>query len=436
MKRSPATRVWWLFVLTLIPVLTAMGVLTGHVLSFEASTAKAQAHAALEENVRIALWRMDSLAAVLLKKDSSKQIASNFQQQVEPAQQPSQRYDSGYQSQLNRQEFQQRLAFNDAATQEWRPIEPLLLDRIRDLLPGATLEPAPPLDPDSPDIETADTRRLASIPARLVVPASALPNSDLPWNTPVRLSLIIAWLFALVAVSAVARLLGGTLALSQRRGDFASAVTHELRTPLTTLRMYAELLADGKVLDPAKKQHYLDTLLAESDRLGHLVENVLAYSRLENRLSRDKAEPISLQRLIDLALPQLQRRAQQAGLPLNVSMPDNADDTIIRSTDPIAVQQILINLVDNACKYGGTPIDLSIRMTDTEALEIRVADRGPGVNPATGKLFTAFGKSRTDTVPGIGLGLYLSRQLAQGIGGDLHHDPANPGATFVLTIRS
>ena len=69
--------------------------------------------------------------------------------------------------------------------------------------------------------------------------------------------------------------------LSERRGAFVSAVTHELRTPLTTLRMYTEMLADGMVPDEPRRRSYLQTLRAEADRLGHLVENVLAYSRLE-----------------------------------------------------------------------------------------------------------------------------------------------------------
>ena len=78
-------------------------------------------------------------------------------------------------------------------------------------------------------------------------------------------------------------LLLGALSLGKRRADFVSAVTHELRTPLTTFRMYAEMLADDMVPDPDQRREYLSTLLVESNRLRHLVENVLTYARLEAR---------------------------------------------------------------------------------------------------------------------------------------------------------
>jgi signal transduction histidine kinase len=243
---------------------------------------------------------------------------------------------------------------------------------------------------------------------------------------------MIAWGFALVAAAAMARLLGATLSLSRRRGAFAAAVTHELRTPLTTFRMYAEMLASGMVGDEPTRRQYLDTLVTESDRLAHLIENVLAYSRLENRLAPPRATAaLSTEQLIQHALPLLRRRAEQAGLSLSVRIPDPAASC---RTDPVAVGQILINLVDNACKYGQSVIELTSRLAGGR-LEICVSDRGPGIDAERAVcLFQAFSKSKTDPVPGIGLGLFVSRQLARDLGGDLEHRPTNPGAEFVLTL--
>ena len=79
---------------------------------------------------------------------------------------------------------------------------------------------------------------------------------------------------------AVGFLLMGAISLSQRRAAFISSVTHELRTPLTTFRMYTEMLVEGMASDPAKQSQYHRTLYRESDRLVHLVENVLSYARL------------------------------------------------------------------------------------------------------------------------------------------------------------
>ena len=94
-------------------------------------------------------------------------------------------------------------------------------------------------------------------------------------------ALLIGWGGAFLAVAAAAALLHGVMTLSERRAAFVSSVTHELRTPLTTFRMYAEMLANGMVPDAARRQEYYETLQRESERLTLLVENVLAYARLE-----------------------------------------------------------------------------------------------------------------------------------------------------------
>jgi signal transduction histidine kinase len=138
-----------------------------------------------------------------------------------------------------------------------------------------------------------------------------------------------------------------------------------------------------------------------------------------------------VEELIHHALPALRRRAEQAGLGLNVSI---ADPAAMCRTDPVAVGQILINLVDNACKYGLSDIDVTAKRSES-GVEICVSDRGPGIPPErAGKLFQAFSKSRTDAVPGIGLGLFVSRQLARDLGGQLEYRTADRGAAFVLRL--
>jgi len=331
-----------------------------------------------------------------------------------------------FQNKLSVQEYQQREAINPQSPSDWHAIAPHLLGQVCDILPGARLEP---IDKANPDY----TRRLASIPARLVVPEAVFQPPLLPWNTPLRVSLMVAWTCTLVASLAVAVLLRGAMSLSERRGAFVSAVTHELRTPLTTFRMYSEMLANGMVSDPAARQQYLDTLVSESDRLGYLIENVLAYARLERQLSPSRAQTIRIGDLLDRALPSLRRRAEQASLPLDVKIPPEAAARTC-ATDTIAVQQIMLNLVDNACKYGRTAIEMTIEAAG-ERMEFRVADRGPGLEPsASARLFQAFSKSKTDAVPGIGLGLFLSRRLARALGGDLQHIAMTPGTAFVLTL--
>src|SRR5439155_3745937 len=124
-------------------------------------------------------------------------------------------------------------------------------------LPDARLEPAP--DGGS---ERADTM-LAALPAKLS-PGMTIPIDPPKTLSPVRISLIIGWICALLASAAVAALLFGAVSLSERRGAFVSAVTHELRTPLTTFRMYAEMLAGGMVPGEEARRSYLATLRAEA----------------------------------------------------------------------------------------------------------------------------------------------------------------------------
>jgi signal transduction histidine kinase len=166
---------------------------------------------------------------------------------------------------------------------DWTNLRHALLDSIRDLFPEAELEPVthPPGEPSA--------RLLASLPVQLLT-GSAASTVPAVW-TPLRMALLVAWVGVLIAGLAVALLLRGTLSLSERRAAFVSAVTHELRTPLTTFKLYSEMLAEGMVTDESRRQGYLATLCAEANRLTHLVDNVLAYARLERPSYPENSKP-------------------------------------------------------------------------------------------------------------------------------------------------
>jgi signal transduction histidine kinase len=320
---------------------------------------------------------------------------------------------------------------------DWPALRKRLLDDCRDLLPAAEILPVRSGPGDSRE------RMLAAIPARLLPgPEPAAPTGFL---SPVHLSLLAAWGGLLLAAAAVAALLGGTLSLSERRGAFVSAVTHELRSPLTTFRMYAEMLAEGMVPDEARRRQYLATLRAEADRLGHLVENVLAYARLENSRRSARSEPLAVAALLERVAERLARRAAQAGMELVVSTDNRQPATGNGCTvlaDPAAVEQILFNLVDNASKYAVGAEDKRVRLEvvrEGTSVALRVRDGGPGVSPdVREKLFRPFSRSAREaagSAPGVGLGLALSRRLARQMGGDLRLEPADGGgACFVLTL--
>jgi signal transduction histidine kinase len=281
------------------------------------------------------------------------------------------------------------------------------------------------------------TRRLAALPAKLVIrPALAEPE---PMWSPARLSLWVAWACLTVAAVAVASLLGGALSLSERRGTFVSAVTHELRTPLTTFRLYTEMLSEEMVADPETRKSYLHTLRAEADRLGHLVENVLSFARLEKGRSIDRRDLLTVRELIARVEPSLATRAERGGMEL--AKGEDISDIPLR-TDASVVEQILANLVDNAAKYAHGASDRRIHLDTAVSgsrLAMSVRDHGPGLpRRAVRRLFRPFSKSALDaahSAPGVGLGLALSRRLARALGGTLRLQQNGPeGESFVLTL--
>jgi signal transduction histidine kinase len=315
---------------------------------------------------------------------------------------------------------------------DWDALQLRLRSEVADLLPAVEFLPLSAVDLNEPG------PRLASIPVQLAATMPAVVPAT--WS-PMRVSLVVAWICLALAATAAAVTLQSTITLSERRGAFVSAVTHELRTPLTTFRMYAEMLSEGMVPDADQRQKYLNTLRIEADRLSHLVENVLQYARLERGRPGQRREPTPLTALLDHCTSRLTDRAAQAELKLVVERDETEGETTT-ATDVAAVEQILFNLVDNACKYAAAASDKRLHLdlkVEPRRVLITVRDHGPGISPAgRKKLFQPFSKSvheAANSAPGVGLGLALSRRLAHDLGGKLElESPAEGGAAFVLTL--
>ena len=249
----------------------------------------------------------------------------------------------------------------------------------------------------------------------------------------------------LVGIFVVAIVCGGTLLIWQarryqaeaaRKTSFVSNVSHELKTPLTSIRMYAELLQEDRVADPARKQQMLGVIVNESQRLSRLVANVLDFSRLEQRRREYQAADLDLPELAETVLAAQAWRLDAAGMTLHWKWPD-APLTIRADRD--AVEQILLNLTENALKYAATGGDLTVgaRLAG-DAVCLEVADRGPGIPKARrDQVFEAFYRlddALTATTGGTGLGLSICRRLAQGMGGDLYCTD-RPGGGTIFVVR-
>ncbi len=249
----------------------------------------------------------------------------------------------------------------------------------------------------------------------------------------------------LVGTFVIAILLGGSLLLWQayrnqrdakQKTSFVSNVSHEMKTPLTTIRMYAELLGEKKISDPAKQQHYLQTIIRESQRLTRLVNNVLDFSRLEQGRKEYATEPIDLSELLHNLLDSQALRIDESGMNLQ----RNIIDGQLLVSDRDALEQIILNLLDNGLKYAATGGKLYVDLQpEATSLVLRIRDRGPGIPAAQQEMifdkFHRIDTSLTANQQGTGLGLSIARQLAEGIGGRLTCCPhQGGGACFELTL--
>jgi signal transduction histidine kinase len=315
---------------------------------------------------------------------------------------------------------------------DWPALQRWMLAGVADLLPGAELVPVGAGDKD-------ETRRLAALPVRLLPGATAAvePSGD----SALRLPVAVAWALAFVALAASGALLFGMATLGERRAAFVSAVTHELRTPLTTFRMYSDMLLDGMVASDEQRREYLATLSREAERQCHLVENVLAYSRLERGRYAGSHEDVTVEELLASVCESLTAHAGQSSMSLVTSVASGSGQVRLR-VDRSAVERILFNLVDNACKYARVASDRRIHVdveSDERVVRLTVSDHGPGIDSREARrLFRPFHKSAREaaqSAPGVGLGLALSRRLARALGGDLRVVRDHPyGAAFCVTL--
>lgn len=320
---------------------------------------------------------------------------------------------------------------------DWSRLRETLIEEVSDLMPGADLVPR--LD-EAEGNGSAASINLATVPACV----RGLPPliASIRGMTPTRLALLIVWGVVVVALGAGGMMLHASLLYGRRRSDFASAVTHELRTPLTTFRLYSEMLADDMIPEPARRREYLETLRTESSRLARLVENVLAYARLEEGRQHTAPRRVAVRDLIDDVRPALERQAADHGMFLRIDNPLDSGECVCVDRD--SVGRILTNLVDNACKYAGAAADRSIDLGLSRVgghVHVAVRDHGPGVAPdAARTLFAPFRRGRSasrEAASGVGLGLALCRALARDMGGDLRLaalPPGQSGACFIFEL--
>jgi Na+/proline symporter/nitrogen-specific signal transduction histidine kinase len=225
--------------------------------------------------------------------------------------------------------------------------------------------------------------------------------------------------------------------LDRLKDDFMSSVTHELRTPLTSIRALAELMRDDPEMDAAQRAQFLAIVVAETERLSRLVNQVLDMAKIESGHAEWRNDTVDLRALLSQAVATTAELFRERGAAVELTMPDTLPTL---QADADRLTQVLLNLLSNAAKFvprGSGRVALRLT-TDERGATVEVEDNGPGVPAAQQQLvFEKFrqGGDAANRPQGTGLGLPISRQIVEHFGGRmwLRSEPGQ-GACFAFSL--
>ena len=222
---------------------------------------------------------------------------------------------------------------------------------------------------------------------------------------------------------------------NQRQQTFMDAVTHELYTPLASLRLYLDTLR-GRSLPEARRDEFLAIMAEDLDRLQRTIDQILSAARTD--LKRALREPVDIARLLADCADDARDRFGLPEKAISVEVPAGAR----LKGDAEQLRVALRNLIDNAIRYAGDDVHVEIRVRSVSArkLELEVADRGVGI-PASAldRIFQRFSRLPQEavrTARGLGLGLYIVRNVARAHGGNVRAESEGEGkgSRFILTL--
>ena len=223
--------------------------------------------------------------------------------------------------------------------------------------------------------------------------------------------------------------------LDEERSDFVTTISHELRTPMSAVYGAALTLLRDDVEFPEDRRRELLRMIAEqAARLSRITEEILITSKLDRGELKVEQEPVDVAEVIRATVEAVQAQVDDPP-PIETEVPSEVGAA---SGDRNRIQQVLVNLLDNAVKYGEAPIVVGASRPDG-LVRITVSDKGPGIAPADQpRVFEKFFRADPQLVRapgGTGLGLYISRELATRMGGrlDVTSEPGE-GSTFVLEL--
>ena len=214
------------------------------------------------------------------------------------------------------------------------------------------------------------------------------------------------------------------------RDEFLGIASHELKTPLTAMQLQMEAARRGL---EGKSGHRLERALRSGMRLAELIETLLDVSRIVSGRLSLAPEPADLRDLAQEVVERMTPAAAHAGVPLSLDL----DGPVPGRWDPLRMSQVITNLLSNAIKYGqGSPVSVALRRR-AERAALEVSDGGPGIPPQDlERIFGRFERAASArNYGGLGLGLYVSRQIVEAHGGRIHaENRPEGGALFIVDL--
>ncbi|MBW3572744.1 MAG: HAMP domain-containing histidine kinase [Gemmatimonadetes bacterium] len=252
-----------------------------------------------------------------------------------------------------------------------------------------------------------------------------------------RLPLLIGMLILSAGLAAVAvGQLRREAELARMRSDFVSSVSHELRTPLAQVRLFMETLRLGRWRTDTQREWLLDNVDRETTRLTNLVDNVLHFSRGERGAARAELQVVELRPYLEGIAASFAPLAASRGARLEVAV----EAGLVARLDPEAFRQVVLNLLDNAVKYGprGQVVRVSAAPCGDGRVALAVEDEGPGIEPADReRVWEPFRRGERaigSAAAGSGIGLSVVREIAGWHGGTSRVEDGARGARIVVEL--
>ena len=307
---------------------------------------------------------------------------------------------------------------------------------VRVLLPGGMVFYESPRAPASGYVSSVgfgpDT--LVRVTAALT-PTAAMRMRGEVGGAYARTWVVFIALIATLVIALIAFVLRRATELARLRGDFTAAVSHELRTPLTEIILYAELIQTGRTTGAAATTDAAQVILAEARRLHNLVENVLVVARTDRRMLRVRVASNDLLPIVRATVATFAPLAAKRQIPVQCELPVS----LVAHCDPGAVACVLLNLLDNAVRYGPPSEAVIVRghIVGTDQISLEVDDAGPGI-PAADRTRVMQPYVRLDRdvdalTSGSGLGLAVVQALVAEMQGALRFNDSVRGGT-VATV--